>query len=537
MGFRFDKVTLLIFLVGISVTLYTAHYLHQKDVDSALQLFHSDVERYASFLKVESERSLTLLNTLKNLLEVSTVRRNGFDVLAEEALNNYPQLKGMAWAPLVTHSDRERYELAKRESSPEFEFKKQQGDTLVRAPDKEFYLPVMYQLSRSSAPVFLGLDLYSGSFYEEIKALGPGQFWIDMLPDTSGKVNAEGEVEFYLTVFMPTFHFNENTQKQEFGGLLIGGVSIQPLLANFLANERQRHVDLVVADMTSADRTVILNMTDDEDGGELLSEYEYISEMQLVGNRRWVIMAEPTSHFMDLVEPKSWVSAMIIGFAVNVLLAAYIYSLRTRNATVQRLVKQQTARLETANEKLEKLSRTDSLTLLANRRHFDETLKAEWGRAMRDKAPISLILCDVDYFKKYNDCYGHAEGDICLQQVALALRSCFTRSSDVVARFGGEEFAAILPATVLSDSALVDRCNLVVNELRLEHQGSEISPYLTVSLGGCTMVPSENLTIEQMIRTADKALYQAKGQGRNRSVVYDFSPEGGGNGVVQPSRL
>ncbi|WP_101757491.1 diguanylate cyclase domain-containing protein [Oceanicoccus sp. KOV_DT_Chl] len=533
MGIRFDKVTVLIFLVSVSATFYTAHYLYKKELSNALQLFHSDVEKYASFIKVESERSLTLLMTLKNLLEVSTIRRNGFDSLAEEALDNYPQLQGVAWVPLVAHADRARYEASKQETVPGFEFKEQNGEQLVTAGVKDFYLPVMYQLSRSKDTSSVGLDLSYGRFKTALEELGPENYLVDMLPDYSKELKKDEEAEYYLTVFMPIYQKNE-IGAQNFTGLLIGGISIQPLLANFLSDERHRHIDLVVADMTTDKRTFILNLSDDFDESELLSEYEYVTEMQLAGDRRWVVMAEPTNQYMALVISNSWQSAIAIGLIINFLLPAYIYNLRTRNATVQRLVKEQTARLETANEKLEKLSRTDSLTLLANRRHFDDTLKAEWFRAMRDKKPLSLILCDVDFFKKYNDYYGHADGDVCLQQVALSFRSCFTRSGDVVARFGGEEFAAILPATVLVDETLIARCNQVINELALEHKGSEICSHVTVSLGGCTMIPSENLTIGQMIRTADKALYQAKAQGRNQGVVYDFDPDHVKQGVFQP---
>jgi diguanylate cyclase (GGDEF)-like protein len=175
-----------------------------------------------------------------------------------------------------------------------------------------------------------------------------------------------------------------------------------------------------------------------------------------------------------------------------------------------------------ANHKLEQLSRTDALTSLANRRYFDEYLASEWQRAKRDKTAFSLILCDVDCFKSYNDRYGHPAGDRCLQQVALALRGCFSRPADLVARYGGEEFAVVLPATELSEAGVLEFCRKTVADLQIAHEDSSVADYVTVSLGACTVVPSASSgNFESALKLADQALYRAKLEGRNRAILFE----------------
>jgi len=181
------------------------------------------------------------------------------------------------------------------------------------------------------------------------------------------------------------------------------------------------------------------------------------------------------------------------------------------------------ADLQHAHEQLEAQSRQDALTGLANRRYLDEVLQLEWKRTGRlTDSPLSLILCDIDYFKKYNDSYGHIEGDTCLQQVSQALQNSFTRQIDLVARYGGEEFMVVLPNTA-SDSATrqADRMRNNVWELALEHNASEIADRISISVGVFTITSTKEETLSHAIQHADKALYQAKASGRNQVIHYN----------------
>lgn len=176
--------------------------------------------------------------------------------------------------------------------------------------------------------------------------------------------------------------------------------------------------------------------------------------------------------------------------------------------------------LQAANQELNRLARLDGLTQVANRRCFDEYLEREWRRLSREQFPLALILCDIDYFKAYNDTYGHQAGDECLQQVAKAIRRSLKRPADFVARYGGEEFAIVLPNTKAEGALTVaEEIRSSLAELEMDHVKSEVSRYVTLSLGVAVIVPTPNSSPEKLIYTADRGLYEAKYSGRDRAVL------------------
>lgn len=187
---------------------------------------------------------------------------------------------------------------------------------------------------------------------------------------------------------------------------------------------------------------------------------------------------------------------------------------------LEQRVAEKTNDLKNANEELMRLSLLDGLTGIANRRHFDRYLETEWSRAMRRSTPVSLILIDVDHFKRYNDSLGHPCGDDCLNRLARAIASCARRTSDLVARYGGEEFAVILPET---DIAGAIRCaeamRQAVENLGLPHPDSPTGAVVTISLGVARLQPLRESTPATLIALSDACLYRAKSQGRNRWVA------------------
>jgi diguanylate cyclase (GGDEF)-like protein len=171
--------------------------------------------------------------------------------------------------------------------------------------------------------------------------------------------------------------------------------------------------------------------------------------------------------------------------------------------------------LERNNEQLEHLSTTDALTGLANRRSFDQCLLSEWQRSARSQQPLSLLLIDIDHFKRYNDHYGHLAGDACLRQMAGILYDCAQRSGELVVRYGGEEFALLLPGTdVEAASVVAQRCMDELAAAQISHANSPVSPWLTCSIGLATVVASPDQVPEVLVRRADEALYRVKSAGR-----------------------
>ncbi len=195
-------------------------------------------------------------------------------------------------------------------------------------------------------------------------------------------------------------------------------------------------------------------------------------------------------------------------------------------ATSTCLVAYKQTALQRANQQLASLAYLDDLTQIANRRRFDECLLLEWRRLAREAAPLSLILCDIDYFKRYNDTYGHLAGDACLQQVARAIRRVLKRPADLAARYGGEEFAVILPNINASGAVhIADAIHKAVQQLLIPHATSCVSEYVTLSVGVSSTIPQKELSQQALIAVADKALYEAKAQGRNCVIVKTFAPE------------
>lgn len=178
-----------------------------------------------------------------------------------------------------------------------------------------------------------------------------------------------------------------------------------------------------------------------------------------------------------------------------------------------------TRSLSVANEELLRLTTIDGLTGIANRRRFDDALRVEWLRAVRDTTAMSLLMIDIDFFKAYNDHYGHLAGDDCLRKVAQTLRDRVHRPADLVARYGGEEFAVLLPGENIQGAfGIAEEIRASVLSLRVQQQGRpDLCP--TISVGVAAMVPQAGLAPGDLIKSADLALYEAKRSGRNRTVA------------------
>ena len=222
-----------------------------------------------------------------------------------------------------------------------------------------------------------------------------------------------------------------------------------------------------------------------------------------------------------MVSPTAWISTIamicICGWSVLFIFSAYAGELSAE-------VRRRTVALEDANRRLLALSTTDGLTGLANRRHFDATLAAECERCGRSRLPLTLIMLDVDWFKKYNDRYGHQAGDECLVQIARVLQAGARRAGDLAARYGGEEFTMILPG-VDSGAAprLAETLRSSIESLGIAHEDNPAG-MVTVSAGIATVLPGVGMDGTVLLRAADEALYRAKNSGRNRTSAATVPP-------------
>lgn len=202
---------------------------------------------------------------------------------------------------------------------------------------------------------------------------------------------------------------------------------------------------------------------------------------------------------------------------------------RRLNEELELRVRERTRALEVLNARLQELSHTDQLTGLKNRRYLEQVLEQEWVRCARYGHSLAFVMMDVDYFKPINDTFGHAAGDLCLQRVAQQVQNAVRWPTDLVARYGGEEFCMLLPETDAEGALdVAERLREAVEAMRVHYENKTLS--ITVSLGVCAVVPSDQNSIEHMLKCADLALYQAKESGRNRVVLH--SAKQGGADVV-----
>lgn len=186
------------------------------------------------------------------------------------------------------------------------------------------------------------------------------------------------------------------------------------------------------------------------------------------------------------------------------------------------LLEESNRKLQRANGLLKDLATIDGLTGVSNRRHFDVLIRRAWKVGFRNQSCMSILMADIDYFKSYNDMYGHQRGDKCLKMFAKALKESLKRPEDMVARYGGEEFIALLPNTDAKGAEIIaERMQYMVSDLKIKHAGSEVSSRVTFSMGISCLVPDEKTSVELLISTADLALYQAKNQGRNRYIIHE----------------
>ncbi|MHB1042296.1 MAG: diguanylate cyclase [Eubacteriales bacterium] len=240
--------------------------------------------------------------------------------------------------------------------------------------------------------------------------------------------------------------------------------------------------------------------------GVALNGKSYIVNRQQVDREGWsIVLLSSTNTVTEF---------RLLGIAITFCLYALFFGFLI---AAERLRKMDISERKRAAEELQRLSHMDGLTGIPNRRFFDEFLDREWRRAARDATPLSLLMCDIDYFKLYNDTHGHQCGDDCLRQVAGALSRNLKRPSDLVFRYGGEEFAVILPDTnACGAKTVAENLREGVESLGIEHINSPVSTYVTISVGVATVTPLPGSSAKVLVSASDRALYWAKRAGRNR---------------------
>ncbi|MEH6452770.1 MAG: diguanylate cyclase, partial [Psychromonas sp.] len=343
------------------------------------------------------------------------------------------------------------------------------------------------------------------------------------VPLSTAKVTLLSNDKSGFLTYLPVFHGIDSSvekRRSHLRGFVFAVFALEDIFKNTIHHTAVDSINVNFMDLTDSHEVVLFRSGIKEFKKSYQAPFSYQKSLQNISGRQWAIEATPSSIYMQQRRGNFPFAISFFGILSILLAAIVIYVLIAQKRLIKQTVLEKTKDLNEAKKQLEILTLTDSLTNIGNRRSFDERLILEWKRAQRGDTSLCLILIDIDYFKLFNDHYGHIAGDNCLIQVAFMLQKSFPRSTDFVARYGGEEFVVLLSDSVDSYK-VAERCRQNIAALRIEHEASTVAKYITISLGVSTLIPSQQCEIVDFINSADRALYAAKEAGRNQVIVMD----------------
>jgi diguanylate cyclase (GGDEF)-like protein len=499
-------------------------FSHNQNVSKS---FQHDMQNKTHHIK----KTLHTLHSSAEYLKLthsnnSTVNTHDFSLISNNMISNHPSLKYISWSPLIRHIERPLIESII--AQPFYTLLDHDHDTSTipikkRLNNHSYYLPIIAIAPQASQSNFLGYDLYTPKYTQQLNlntsaSDSPMRTLAEPPAFTSPSLSL-------MSIMIPIV--NDNSPK--ITGIITVIISLETLLLQqpFHNTHHQAHIEF--KNLTQHNQYKPISSALFSNKSFSKTEYQYITTLD-VFDQTWSMRAYPTKDY--LLSKLSLLHLINFIFSLIVIIV-YFYLVKTyqrKYSTIKRLVHKRTQQLKKNNHKLresnkslEYLSLLDPLTNLGNRRLFDITLNKEWKRSLRSKQPITIVMIDVDHFKKYNDSLGHIQGDVCLQKVSMALKSVFSRSSDVITRYGGEEFAVILPYS--GPEALTAAENFIhaVKWLSIPHPSSPTSNYVTISIGVCSATNiSQQDNSTDLVTQADNALYEAKHLGRNQVVYKNF---------------
>jgi diguanylate cyclase (GGDEF)-like protein len=516
-----SKYTSLIVAVffGISLSIFLGMVFYEKDTTTIKLNFRNDVDDKAAALEREIVLKLEILYSLKGLFDSSeNVDSDEFKYLTESILVRQKNIQALFWAPKITDFERVDFTNYKRLEYPDFEITQEEEFGKIKSADtREIYFPIYYISPMSGNEIAIGYDLASN-----IQRLQSLNFSQDTgLPHATGNIKLlkDASRQGFL-IFMPIYEGRPNTiekRREQLRGFVLGAYRAGELFTSAIKRTAAKGINFKLYDTTYAVKELLYDTSLEESTINRQSHFVYYKELAEFAGRKWSIEATPTNAYISERRTILPYATVITGIVIVILLTIYTYIIIRNTEQIEFTVLKRTKDLNETKKKLEALSRTDSLTNIGNRRDFDETLEKEWNRATRDKTPLSILMIDIDNFKLFNDKYGHAAGDKCLKDIAHAMNKSLRRPSDKVTRYGGEEFVMILPNTQDAITFAED-CRQQIENLRILHEDSKTSKYVTISIGAATIIPELHSELIEFTSSADRALYEAKEQGRNKVV-------------------
>lgn len=496
-------------IIGLLVLSLFSYRLWVAESENIRSSFRYEVARQAASFEREVQLNLEILLTLNIAFsQYEQIDNELFTSLTLDVIERVPAIQAFEWAPFADAAAADELENLYSDDEGFWLYEHDDQGNRIAVSEREWYVPVRFVAPFESNAAVLGFDLASEE--RRLNAMLSARDKGEMVATQRLRLVQEPADQSGIIVFTPLYRGASDTLQQRrdnHHSFLNATFQVSELFRHSVSRNILGSIRFQVVDQSSGNGELLYSSHDDAENN-WLTEWIHSEHLSEIAGRQWVIVAIPAAEYVSQQRGYLPATVMISGVILIILLLGFTAVLLNRNH-----------QLNLARRQLEAISLTDSLTGLANRRHFDQHLENEWARSVRQGSSISLLMIDIDRFKPYNDLYGHLQGDKCLKQVAHALDSVLKRPTDLVARYGGEEFAVIL-SDCSEPETIAEQCRAAVEALSIPHPSSDISDFVTVSIGVNTVNPHQGLSPKLLAGHADQALYRAKELGGNRVVSF-----------------
>jgi diguanylate cyclase (GGDEF)-like protein len=524
---RANQAKLLLFVGTVGLVVAMSAYalalnIENNNLRSKVQVHATSI---SSQLEVALDQKFEVLYGLQALFNASVyVDAEEFALAANGFLKRDPALEGLEWVPKVPHDQAADYVENALYRIPDFTIKESLiGGGYKPAEKAEAYYPVYYLEPQTIYRDARGLNLASyGPTWTALKmARDTGELAIsDVLSEEPTGSKHFALIFAVLPIYKPS-PLTLSERRDNLQGFVVALVQsanvLNGVVANFAAEEMVVSVEMPLAD---GKRGLIYNS---RNAAISPKETAFSQSVTIpLQNEQWILTVTPTAVGEGLLRSNTPIGVFVLVLIFTAIGSVTIGVLIRQRELVSDAVVERTNQLNVANERLEKLSNTDFLTGLSNRRRFEALANDAWRRSRESGHRLGVLMVDVDHFKHYNDHFGHLAGDTCLKRVANVLRGEIGEKTDLLARYGGEEFIAMLEEDAATTSN-VSRLLLAVREQHIEHAPLASKDVLTVSIGVAWLDSTTAKSLDQFINAADDALYKAKELGRDQLVEVEFS--------------
>jgi diguanylate cyclase (GGDEF)-like protein len=511
---HFTYLRFLNLLLGLALAATSFYLSFRHEQEQIYQRYTSEVDALASSLELELGRNIALLMSFRSFHEAfPQINENGFAIFSRNAREFNGGVYGMKWAPRVPGEQRAEFEaMLKKQFNVDGITEITDAAVVRPASVTDEYSPILYSEPAARKELPVGYDL--GSRMTTRTALDTAASNNQAIGSPPIRVGEPGKSSYIYLISLPLFHKNPaDTDENNWGelqGFVVGLYDIDAIFGDVLDNAWSWDVTNSISLEDNSGQGDAKTLISDQPGSDIVEDkrFEYTKQLAPVADLQWFLVGKPSNSYFKK-------NRTLFPYMLSVGIMLFAFMIEAYLGVLRRVDKE-----------LQDAALVDGLTRISNRRKFFEQLNKEWPRAQRFFRPVTIVISDVDNFKKYNDIYGHVRGDRCLHDVAQALQKCIHRPGDLVARYGGEEFSIILPETTLEAAKEVaEKCRMAVQNLAIEHTGNANYGVVTISLGIACAVPEDGLHYGDLIEMADQALYESKEKGRNCVSLYRTSSQ------------